>query len=107
MFDNLCLICIHYDASLDMLQRHVQRLYSPEVEKVYVRISKNVDIIKRAGMLKAVRDVFIGSEINIVTVADYQIRLVAAMVDYAENRILESLIVNNNQTLRSCSQTKE
>ena len=42
MFDNLCLICIHCDASLDIRQRHIQRLYSPEVEKVYVFISKHV-----------------------------------------------------------------
>ena len=86
MFDHLCLICIHFDASLDLLQRHIRRLYSPEVETVYVRISKEVGIIKRARMLIAIRRVFVGVEIDILEVTDYQIHLVAAMVEYAEKR---------------------
>ena len=86
MFDHICLICIHFDASLDLLQRHVRRLYSPEVEKVYVRISKEVGIIKRARMIIAIRRVFVGAEIDIVEVSDYQIHLVAAMVEYTEKR---------------------
>ena len=86
MFDHLCLILIHYDASLGMLQRHIRRLYSPEVETVYVRISKEVGIIKRARMLIAIRRVFAGVEIDILEVTDFQIHLVAAMVEYAEKR---------------------
>ena len=86
MFDHLCLICIHYDASLDLLQRHVRRLYSPEVETVYVRISKDINLIDRAQMLKTIRGVFVGAEVNIVEVSDYQIHLVAAMLEYAEKR---------------------
>ena len=86
MFDHICLICIHFDASLDLLQRHIQRLYSPEVEIVYVRISQKVGIIDRARMLKAIRRVFVDVDIDIVTVSDYQIHLVAAMVEYAEKR---------------------
>ena len=84
MFDHLCLICIHYDASLSLLQRHIRRLYSPEVETVYVRISEDVDLIDRAQMLKMIRRVFVDAAVKIVTVSDYQIHLVAAMVEYAE-----------------------
>ena len=86
MFNEMCLICIHYDASLDMIKRHVRRLYSPEVEKVYVRISKDLDLLDRAAMLIAIRRVFVGVEIDILEVTDYQIHLVAAMVAYTEKR---------------------
>ena len=86
MFDHLCLICIHFDASLDLLQRHIQRLYSPEVKIVYVRISNEVGIIDRARMLIAIRRVFVGVEIDILEVSEMQIHLVAAMVEYTEKR---------------------
>ena len=86
MFDHLCLICIHYDANLELMQRHLKRLYSPEVEKVYVRISKDLDLLDRAKMLIAIRRVFVDVEIDIVTVSDYQIHLVAAMVEFTEKR---------------------
>ena len=86
MFDHLCLICIHFDANLELMQRHLKRLYSPEVEKVYVRISKDLDLLDRAKMLIAIRRVFVGIEIDILEVTDYQIHLVAAMVEYAEKR---------------------
>ena len=87
MFEKLCLICIHNDASLDLVKQHLQRLYSPDVQVVYIRISEDLDVISRALMLKAIRKVFRGADLDILTVSESQIHLVAAMVEYAEKRM--------------------
>lgn len=86
MFDNLCLICIHCDASLEMLKKHIQRLYSPEVEKVYVRVSNKLNLFQRVRMLKAVRRVFTDTAIDIKTVTEWQIYLIAAFNAYVKKR---------------------
>ena len=86
MFDNICLICIHCDASLGMLQARVEQLYAPEVETVYVRISKRVNLFRRARMLKVIRKVFKSVELDVMSVSDRQIYLIAAFNDYIGKR---------------------
>ena len=86
MFDKLCLLCIFSDASLETLEKHLQDLYSPQIETVYIRLSDKINLLRRASILKEIRTVFKYAEFNIRSVTEHQIHLIAAFNKYVERK---------------------
>ena len=75
--EDLCLLLIFRDASLENLKIDLLRLYDPCVAKVYVCISKKLNFLTRAKALRAIRNVFMEADIYINNVTDAQLKLVA------------------------------
>ena len=80
--EDLCLLLIFRDAHLDNLKHELLRLYDPCVERVYVCVSKKLNLLTRARALRAIRGVFAEANIYINNVTDAQLKLVAFYSHY-------------------------
>lgn len=76
-FDNLCILLIHGDASLDGFKEHIEKLYDPCVDTVHVCVSKKLNLFRRARFFRHIRGVFSNADIRPRNVTDAQIKLVA------------------------------
>ena len=75
--ENLCVLLICHDARLDDFTEHLTTLYDPCVDTVHVCVSQNLDLLKRATLMRQIRDVFSTADIHIQNVTEAQIKLVA------------------------------
>ena len=75
--ENLCVLLICHDAHLDDFTEHLTTLYDPCVDTVHVCVSRNLDLLKRATLMRQIRDVFSTADIHTRNVTEAQIKLVA------------------------------
>ena len=82
--EHICLIAIYCDAKLKFLEKRAIELYSPETTICYVRISDRIPVSRRAVFLEKLQNVFIGVEMDVQAVSDYQIHLIDALNSWCE-----------------------
>ena len=75
--ENLCVLLICHDAQIDDFTEHLTTLYDPCVDTVHVCVSQNLDLLKRAGLMRQIRDVFSTADIHTRNVTEAQIKLMA------------------------------
>ena len=80
--ENICLLLIFRDATLESLESNLLQLYDPCVAKVYVCVSKKLNFITRFKALREIRSVFTDADICINNVTDTQLKLVALYSDF-------------------------
>ena len=75
--ENLCVLLICHDARLDDFTEHLITLYDPCVDTVHVCMSKELNLFKRAKLMRQIRDMFTDADIHIRNVTEAQIKLLA------------------------------
>ena len=80
--ENICLLLIFRDATLESLKSNLLQLCDPCVAKVYVCVSKKLNFITRFKALREIRSVFTDADIFINNVTDTQLKLVALYSDF-------------------------
>lgn len=83
--ENVCVLLINHDAQIDDFTEHLTSLYDPCVDTVYVRIDKKLDLLRRAQMLRQIRDVFDAANIHIRNVTQVQIKRIAFYIYFYVN----------------------
>ena len=83
--ENICLIMIHCDTNPNELEAKARELYSPVVDTCYVRISKRLNLLQRAYVLRKFRNVFTRVHWDVKSVSDYAIRLLNTFICWHQN----------------------
>lgn len=76
-FENLCVLLICYDAPMSGFKEHITTLFEPSVDTVHVCVSEKLNIFKRAKFMRQIREVFTDADIQIRTVTESQIKILA------------------------------
>ena len=83
----ICMLCFHFDAKLEVLKEQLEDLYDPTIKVVHVRASENLETSTYTQMLDEVRSIFPDAEVDTKIVSEFQVFLLGYFWGYTEREL--------------------